>query len=60
MYDPKSLKAEEFIDDDEIQATIRYARENRNNRELVDAILEKAKACKKRCPQFFPRARNAE
>ncbi|WP_294507172.1 [FeFe] hydrogenase H-cluster radical SAM maturase HydG [uncultured Victivallis sp.] len=46
MYDPKSLKAEEFIDDDEIQATIRYARENRNNRELVDAILEKAKACK--------------
>ncbi len=46
MYDPKSLKAEEFIDDDEIQATIRYARKNRNNRELVDAILEKAKACK--------------
>ncbi len=46
MYDPKSLKAEDFIDDDEIQATIRYARENRNNRELVDAILEKAKACK--------------
>ena len=46
MYDPKSLKAEEFIDDDEIQATIRYARENRSNRELVDSIIETAKQCK--------------
>ena len=46
MYDPKSLKAEEFIDDDEIQATIRYARENRSNRELIDSIIETAKQCK--------------
>ncbi len=42
MYDPKSLKAEEFIDDDEILAAIRSAKENRRNRELIDAILEKA------------------
>ena len=42
MYDPKSPKAEEFIDDDEIQATIRFARENRGNRELIEAVLEKA------------------
>ena len=46
MYDPKSPKAEEFIDDDEIQATIRFARENRGNRELIEAVLEKAKECK--------------
>ena len=46
MYDPKSSKAEEFIDDDEILAAIRFARENRKNKELIDAILEKAELCK--------------
>ncbi|MBS1369387.1 MAG: [FeFe] hydrogenase H-cluster radical SAM maturase HydG [Lentisphaeria bacterium] len=46
MYDPKSSRAEEFIDDDEIQATIRFARENKHNRELIDAAIEKAKECK--------------
>ncbi len=42
-YDPKSLKAEEFINDEEIQATLAYADENKDNLELVDQILEKAK-----------------
>ena len=28
MYDVKSLKAEEFINDEEIQETLKYAREN--------------------------------
>ena len=43
IYDPKSLKAEEFINDEEIRATLAYAEENKNNTELIDAILEKAR-----------------
>ena len=42
-YNPKSLKAEEFINDEEILDTIRYAEENKNNVELIDSILEKAR-----------------
>ncbi len=42
-YNPKSLKAEEFINDAEILDTIRYAEENKNNVELIDALLEKAR-----------------
>ena len=38
-YNPKSLKAEEFIHDGEIRETIRYAEENKRNVELIDAIL---------------------
>ncbi len=45
-YDMKSPHAEEFINDDEIRATLQYADEHKNNRALVDSILEKAKACK--------------
>lgn len=46
MYDCKSIYATEFIDDGEILATIAYAQENKRNRELIDAILERAKDCK--------------
>lgn len=46
MYNCKSNKATEFINDEEILDTIAYARENKSNRELVDSILEKAKDCK--------------
>ena len=46
MYNPKSSVATEFIDDDEIQQTLAYAAANKNNRELVDSILEKAEECK--------------
>ena len=42
-YNPKSMKAEEFINDEEIRATLAYAEENKNNIELIDAILEKAR-----------------
>ena len=42
-YDPKSLKAEEFINDEEIRATLAYAEENKNNTELIGQILEKAR-----------------
>ncbi|MFA0815157.1 MAG: [FeFe] hydrogenase H-cluster radical SAM maturase HydG [Anaerofustis sp.] len=43
MYNPKSLKAEEFIDHQEVLATLAYAEANKHNTELIDAIIEKAK-----------------
>lgn len=42
-YDKHSLKAEEFINDGEIKDTLRYADENKDNLELIDKIIEKAK-----------------
>lgn len=42
MYNPKSLKAEEFINHQEILDTLKYADENKDNLELVDALLDKA------------------
>lgn len=46
MYNPKSHKAEEFINHDEVLASINYAEENKNNLEVIDKILEKAKLAK--------------
>ena len=46
MYNVMSPKAEEFISDEEIQACLQYAEENKNNRELIEAILEKAEEMK--------------
>ena len=43
IYDPKSLKAEEFINDGEILDTLKYADENKDNMALIDEIIEKAK-----------------
>ena len=43
VYDPKSLKAEEFINHEEILATLRYAEENKCNEALIDQLLEKAR-----------------
>lgn len=45
-YDPASLKAEEFINHQEILDTLAYAEENKNNLPLIDSIIEKAKLCK--------------
>ena len=42
-YDPKSLRAEEFINHEEILATLAYAQEHKNDVALIDAILEKAR-----------------
>ena len=42
-YNPKSLKAEEFISDEEILATLEYAEQNKHNAELIQEILEKAR-----------------
>ncbi|MEG1996539.1 MAG: [FeFe] hydrogenase H-cluster radical SAM maturase HydG [Oscillospiraceae bacterium] len=46
MYNSKSKIAEEFIDDEEINKTIEYAQENKDNVVLLNSILEKAKECK--------------
>ena len=43
IYNPKSLKAEEFINDAEIRETLEYAEQNKNNIALIDEILEKAR-----------------
>lgn len=43
MYNPKSHKAEEFICHEEVLASLEYAKENKNNVELIDKILEKAR-----------------
>ncbi|MDP4120437.1 MAG: [FeFe] hydrogenase H-cluster radical SAM maturase HydG [Bacillota bacterium] len=43
MYNPKSLCADEFINHEEILDTLEYAEKNKNNVELIDSILEKAK-----------------
>lgn len=43
MYNPKSTKAEEFIANEEVLATLEYAKNNKNNIELIDKILKKAK-----------------
>ena len=43
IYNPKSMHAEEFINDEEILETLKYAEENKNNVELIDSILEKAR-----------------
>lgn len=42
-YDKTSLKAEEFINDGEILDTLKYADENKDNLELINKIIEKAK-----------------
>ena len=39
-YNPKSMKAEEFINDAEIRATLEYAEANKHNVALIDEILE--------------------
>ena len=40
VYNPQSLKAEEFINNEEILATLEYAEQNKNNVELIDSLLE--------------------
>ena len=45
-YNPASLKAEEFINHEEILKTLAYAEENKDNLPLIDSIIEKARLCK--------------
>lgn len=43
MYNKRSMKAEEFICHDEVEATLKYADENKDNIPLIRGLLEKAK-----------------
>ncbi|MGD9638158.1 MAG: [FeFe] hydrogenase H-cluster radical SAM maturase HydG [Alphaproteobacteria bacterium] len=43
MYNPKSLQADEFINHDEVEATLAYAAANKNNVALIDELLNKAR-----------------
>lgn len=42
-YNPKSLKAEEFINDEEIRKTLEYADAHKNDIAFIDKIIEKAR-----------------
>lgn len=46
MYNPASKKAEEFIDHEEILASIQFARENKSNRAYIESLIERAADCK--------------
>lgn len=46
MYKIDSPHAEEFINHDEIMATLDYAKANKDNRELIRSIIDKARDCK--------------
>lgn len=41
-YNANSPKAEEFINHEEILKTLEYAKENKNNKKVIDEILKKA------------------
>ena len=43
MYNPKSHTAEEFINHEEVLASLEYAEKNKNNSALIDEMLEKAR-----------------
>ena len=43
MYNPKSMKAEEFISHEEVLATLEYADANKDNLELIRQIIDKAR-----------------
>lgn len=45
-YDVNSEKADEFINHEEILASLEYGRANKHNRELIKAAIEKAKEVK--------------
>ena len=46
MYDPKSSVATEFIEDGEIVASLKFASDNKRNKQLIGEILRKAKEMK--------------
>lgn len=45
-YNSKSSKAEEFINDEEILETIKYAKEHKSNKALVMGLVNRAQDCK--------------
>ena len=45
MYNVKSKIATEFIDDNEILETLKYAEDNKSNRKLISRLIERARDC---------------
>ena len=43
VYDPKSLHAEDFINDEEIRETLAFAEAHKNDAAMIAEILEKAR-----------------
>ncbi|MDR0885146.1 MAG: [FeFe] hydrogenase H-cluster radical SAM maturase HydG, partial [Clostridiales Family XIII bacterium] len=43
MYNPKSQKAEEFINHDEILETLEYSESHKSDAKLINEIITKAK-----------------
>ena len=46
IYQKDSSKAEEFIPHEEILDTLEYAKNNKDNRALIEQLIEKASHCK--------------
>nr|WP_307771561.1 hypothetical protein [uncultured Treponema sp.] len=46
MYDVKSARAEDFINDEEILDTLNYSAKHKSDAPLIKSILEKAALCK--------------
>ncbi len=45
MYNVKSMKAEEFIDHNEILETLEFADANKSDIKMIDTVIAKARAC---------------
>ena len=54
IYQKDSSKAEEFIHHEEILDTLEYAQNNKDNRVLIEQLIEKAALCKG-LPHWKPR-----
>ena len=46
MYDVHSTKATEFIDHQEILGSLEYAKAHKNDKELINSLIERARDCK--------------
>ena len=46
MYDVRSRKATEFIDDAEVLASLAYGEEHKTDRALIESLIERAEDCK--------------
>ena len=46
MYNPKSRRADEFINREEIEATLNWAEEHKSDRPLIESLIDKARTAK--------------
>ena len=53
MYNPESLKAEEFISHEEIQETLDYAEKNKESRELIRLTRKYASLLREKAEQIL-------